>query len=58
MGSRRLDGDPSVFVLATGGVINAADTSARLGNELAVLDRALDIVDVFERPNVRVGELS
>jgi uncharacterized membrane protein len=50
--------DGKVFVLATERVINAEDTSARLGFELAVLDRQLDIVDTFERPNVRVWELS
>ncbi len=58
VGSKLLDGDRKVFVLATERVINAEDTSARLGHELAVLDRQLDIVDVFERPNVRVWELS
>jgi 4-amino-4-deoxy-L-arabinose transferase-like glycosyltransferase len=49
--------DRTVFVLATERVIDAADTSARLGHELAVLDRERDIVDVFDRPNVRVWEL-
>jgi hypothetical protein len=57
VGSKLLDGDHTVFVLATERVINAEDTSARLGQELAVLDRQLDVVDVFERPNVRVWEL-
>ena len=57
VGAKLLSGDRSVFVLATERVINAEDTSARLGHELAVLDRQLDIVDVFDRPNVRVWEL-
>jgi uncharacterized membrane protein len=57
VGSKLLEGDHAVFVLATERVINAEDSSARLGHELAVLDRQLDIVDVFERPNVRVWEL-
>jgi O-antigen/teichoic acid export membrane protein len=53
-----LDGDTgAVFVLATERVMNAEDTAARLGHELAVLDRTRDIVDIFERPNVRVWEL-
>jgi hypothetical protein len=46
-----------VFVLATERVLNAEDTSARLGTELAVLDRERDIVGTFERPNVTVWEL-
>jgi hypothetical protein len=54
----QLDGATgTVFVLATERVLNAEDTSARLGHELALLDRERDIVDVFERPNVRVWEL-
>jgi Dolichyl-phosphate-mannose-protein mannosyltransferase len=57
VGAKLLDSDRTVFVLATERVINAEDTSARLGHELAVLDRKLDIVDVFDRPNVRVWEL-
>jgi uncharacterized membrane protein len=57
VGSKVLAGDQTIFVLATERVINAEDTSARLGHELAVLDRQLDITDVFERPNVRVWEL-
>ena len=57
VGAKLLSGDRSVFVLATERVINAQGTSARLGHELAVLDRQLDIVDVFDRPNVRVWEL-
>jgi hypothetical protein len=47
----------TVFVLATERVLDAEDTSARLGHELAVLDRERDIVDIFDRPNVRVWEL-
>ena len=58
VGTPVLGSDRTVFVLATERVINAEDTSARLGHELAVLDRRLDIVDVFDRPNVRVWELS
>ncbi len=57
VGSVVPDTDQTVFVLATERVIDAEDTSARLGHELAVLDRHRDIVDVFERPNVRVWEL-
>ncbi len=57
VGSAVPDADRTVFVLATERVIDAEDTSARLGHELAVLDRQRDIVDVFERPNVRVWEL-
>ena len=57
VGSVVADADRTVFVLATERVIDAEDTSARLGHELAVLDRQRDIVDVFERPNVRVWEL-
>jgi hypothetical protein len=57
VGSVAPDADRTVFVLATERVIDAEDTSARLGLELAVLDRQRDIVDVFERPNVRVWEL-
>ena len=44
-------------MLATERVLDAEDTSARLGHELAVLDQQRDIVDIFERPNVRVWEL-
>ena len=46
-----------VWVVATDRVVNAEDTAARLGTELATLraDRAL--VGSFERPNVRVWEL-
>ena len=51
-------GDRTVFVLATERVINAEDTAARLGHELALLDRQRDIVARFDRPNVRVWELS
>ncbi len=51
-------GDRTVFVLATERVIDAEDTAARLGHELALLDRQRDVVDRFERPNVRVWELS
>ena len=40
VGAKLLDSERSVFVLATERVINAEDTSARLGQELAVLDRA------------------
>jgi uncharacterized membrane protein len=57
VGSTVADADGTVFVLATERVIDAEDTSARLGHELAVLDRERDIVDAFERPNVRVWEL-
>ena len=58
VGARLNNYDRTVFVLATERVINAEDTAARLGHELAVLDRQLDVVDVFERPNVRVWELT
>jgi Dolichyl-phosphate-mannose-protein mannosyltransferase len=58
VGSAVPDADRTVFVLATERVIDAEDTSARLGHELAVLDRQREIVDVFERPNVRVWELT
>ena len=57
VGSRLPEDTGTVFVLATERVLNAEDTSARLGTELAVLDRERDIVDIFERPNVRVWEL-
>jgi Dolichyl-phosphate-mannose-protein mannosyltransferase len=57
VGSAVPGADRTVFVLATERVIDAEDTSARLGHELAVLDRQRDIVDVFEHPNVRVWEL-
>jgi O-antigen/teichoic acid export membrane protein len=46
-----------VWVLATERVIDAEDTSARLGSELADLEQERVIVDRFERPNVRVWEL-
>ena len=49
--------DGAVWVLATERVIDAEDTSARLGTELAGLERDRTIVDRFERPNVRVWEL-
>ena len=53
-----LDADTgTVFVLATERVINVEDTSARLGAQLAGLEQDRDIVDIFERPNVRVWEL-
>ena len=47
----------TVWVLATERVLNAEDTSARLGSELADLEAERRIVDIFERPNVRVWEL-
>ena len=56
MGSTIPEG-AGVWVVATERVVNAEDTAARLGTELATLriDRAL--VGSFERPNVRVWEL-
>jgi hypothetical protein len=46
-----------VWVLATERVIDAEETSARLGSELADLEQDRTIVDRFDRPNVRVWEL-
>jgi O-antigen/teichoic acid export membrane protein len=57
VGSKLDTGARTVFVLATERVLDAEDTSARLGLQLAVLDRRLDTVGTFERPNVRVWEL-
>ena len=46
-----------VWVVATDRVVNAEDTAARLGTELAHLERDRAVVDSFDRPNVRVWEL-
>ena len=46
-----------VWVVATDRVVNAEDTAARLGTELAHLKRDRALVESFERPNVRVWEL-
>lgn len=56
VGSAVPDG-AGVWVLATERVLNAEDTSARLGTELANLEQGRDVLDIFERPNVRVWEL-
>ncbi len=47
----------AVWVLATERVLNAKDTSAAVGAVLAELDGDRDVVDRFERPNVRVWEI-
>lgn len=50
-------GAGAVWVLATERVLDAQDTAAKVGDVLAVLDQQRDVVDRFDRPNVRVWEL-
>ena len=46
-----------VWVVATERVVDAEDTSARLGTELVDLEQGRQVVETFQRPNVRVWEL-
>ncbi len=57
LGSRLPEGTGAVYVLATERVLNAEDTSAKVGSALADLERDRTLVDRFDRPNVRVWEL-
>jgi uncharacterized membrane protein len=47
----------TVWVLATDRVVNSTDTAAKVGGVLADLEQQRQLVDTFERPNVKVWEL-
>ena len=57
VGSAVPDEADEVWLLATERVVDVEETSARLGTELAKLERERRIVDSFQRPNVKVWEL-
>jgi hypothetical protein len=50
-------GATTVWVLATDRVVNSTDTSAKVGGVLSDLEQKRELVDSFERPNVKVWEL-
>ena len=57
LGSKVPSGTGTVWVLATDRVLGAEDSSAKVGSVLADLQQTRQLVDIINRPNVRVWEL-
>ena len=57
LGTKLPPGTGTVWVLATDRVLGAEDSSAKVGSVLADLQQTRQLVDTFDRPNVRVWEL-